>query len=474
MAEELDQKLEAYAKSDYYPFHMPGHKRKPLHMPNPYSIDITEIEGFDNLHHASGILKDAQMKAAELYDADFSYYLVNGSTCGLLTAISAVTKRGDKILMARNVHKAVYHAVYLKGLSTVYLYPAMTEFGIQGAIQPEEVKEQLEKEPDIAAVIITSPTYEGIISDISAISEIVHAYKIPLIVDEAHGAHLGFHSDFPQTAVRLGADLVVQSMHKVLPSLTQTALLHVNSEFVSEKEIEKYLDIYETSSPSYVLMGGMEKCIRLLREEKEELFTGFTNRLKDFYRKTNTFQYIHIMRREDFSRTEVYDIDPSKIVISVKNTSMDGQELYEELLNTYHLQMEMVSGFYVLAMTSIMDTKEGFDRLYHALAEIDGKICEKEESEHGEFIRNMYGPKEKKMEVFQAMDFPVKDVSFEEAVGQMSGDYVYLYPPGIPVLLPGELIEEDFIKNVRESIKLRLNLQGIADIINERINIVNF
>lgn len=471
----LDTKLEAYGKSDYYPFHMPGHKRHPFAMSNPYTIDITEIEGFDNLHAARDVLKEAQERAAKLYGSSRSFYLVNGSTCGILAAVSAAVKPHGTLLMARNVHKSVYHAAYLRGLVTEYVNPCMSAFGIQGAVNPDEVKRKLEENPNIQAVLITSPTYEGIVSNVKKIAEIVHEYKIPLIVDEAHGAHFGFHEAFPQTAVKLGADIVIQSMHKVLPALTQTALLHLNSEYVTAENIQKFLGIYETSSPSYVLMASMEKCIRLLREDGEKYFNSYAQKLWDFYEKAKNLSHIHVMEKTDFTDKEIYDADQSKIVISVKNTNMSAKKLYETLLEKYHLQMEMVSGSYVLAMTSIMDTKEGMERLYAALKEIDECLAKEDSNQDTlEFVRKFYAPKKKRLEIYEALELPAKEVSFEEAEEKVSADYVYLYPPGIPVLLPGEVITEECIKNIRQSIKFRLNLQGIADIINERINIVNF
>ena len=232
----LEQKLNELEQSDIYPFHMPGHKRAFLPFANPYAIDITEIEGFDNLHHATGILQEAQQKAADLYGAQKTYYLVNGSTCGLLAAISAAVPRGGKILVARNCHKAVYHAMYLRQLVPVYLYPEDTAYGIQGQVTPQMVQKQLKQTPDIRAVVITSPTYDGVVSDIQSIADIVHAYGIPLIVDEAHGAHFGFSPEFPENATRLGADAVIMSVHKTLPAFTQTALLHLCSDRIAEKK----------------------------------------------------------------------------------------------------------------------------------------------------------------------------------------------------------------------------------------------
>ena len=217
---------------------MPGHKRQSLHFPNPYAIDITEIDGFDNLHHAEGILKEAQERAAELYGSRECFYLINGSTCGLLAAISAAAKRGETVLVARNCHKAVYHALFLRELSANYLYPVITENGIMGQITAEQVEEALSQDPTIKTVILTSPTYEGIGSDIGKISTVAHRHGAALIVDEAHGAHFGFGAGFPENAVRQGADAVIMSLHKTLPSFTQTALLHLCSDRISSAEVK--------------------------------------------------------------------------------------------------------------------------------------------------------------------------------------------------------------------------------------------
>lgn len=471
----MDLQLEDYAESGVYPFHMPGHKRNAIAMPNPYTIDITEIDGFDNLHAPKGILKEAMGRAAKLYGAQQSFYLVNGSTCGILAAVSAVVPPHGKLLMARNSHKAVYHAAYLRRLTTEFLAPNISGFGIHGSVHPKEVRRMLQIHPDTKAVLITSPTYEGVVSDIEGISKIVHEYKIPLIVDEAHGAHFGFYETFPKSAVSLGADIVIQSLHKVLPSLTQTALLHINSDFVQADLIQKFLEIYETSSPSYVLMAGMEKCIRLINEEGEKLFTAYDRRLTYFYQKAKEFNHIHVMEKSDFTSDEIYDLDRSKIVISVKGTNINGKRLYQMLLEKYKLQMEMYTNSYVLAMTSIMDSDDGFERLLLALREIDDTLENVEEYSYGNsgWLYQLYKPKEKNLELYEAMERQVKKAAFDEAIGKISGSMVSVYPPGIPILLPGEVIDAEVIKNIRKCIRYQLNLQGVADIINETINIVN-
>lgn len=493
------QQLISYGESDVYPFHMPGHKRRALPFPNPYTIDITEIDGFDNLHHAEGLIREAEERAAKLYGADRSYYLVNGSTCGLLAAICAAARRGDKVLAARNCHKAVYHAISMQGLSAEFLYPAITRGDLQGQITAAQVEEALTKHPDIAVVILTSPTYEGIVSDVAAIAACCHAHGAALIVDEAHGAHFGFGAGFPENAVRLGADAVIMSLHKTLPSFTQTALLHCNGTRIDPGRVARYLGVYETSSPSYLFMAGMDACIDLIREQGAELFAEYRRRLDAFYRDTADLVQLHVMRREDLCKEEAYDWDDSKLIIYAG--AMGGEALHQELLGHYHLQMEMVSADYVLGMTSLMDTDEGMRRLVTALHEIDEKngrrmtalhetdekngrlnaaLCETNEkngrlnaAEAG-FTARMYRENPRRMQIYQALDLPYREVPLDEAVGKMAADYVYLYPPGIPLIVPGEVITEEFIRHIRECRERKLNVEGQGNLALGRIKIVYF
>ncbi len=327
----LDEKLQAYADSDCYPFHMPGHKRSgKLELPNPYSIDITEIEGFDNLHHAETILKEAQMRAAEMFGAKSTFYLVNGSTCGILSAISAALPRKGT-LMSRNSHKSAYHAAYLRELETIYLLPAVTKFGISGSIPPTHVEQALEEFPQTGCIFLTSPTYDGIVSDIQAIADIAHAHNVPLIVDEAHGAHFMFSKKFPAPALRCGADVVIQSLHKTLPCLTQAALLHVNSKRIDRNSLKRFLGIYQTSSPSYLLMASIDKCIRFMREESAPRMTEFTQLLAKFYHKSEALRRLKVFSPSSCPPESCFAHDFSKILISVGRTGLTGKELYDSL-----------------------------------------------------------------------------------------------------------------------------------------------
>ena len=548
--ENLYEKLSSYAESDYYGFHMPGHKRNRnvTGVSLPYGIDITEIEGFDDLHHAKGFLKQAQERAAEVFHGEETCFLINGSTVGILSAVLGCTQRGDKILMARNCHKSVYHAVYMNELEAEYLYPVFDR-ELNGEVRPEDVQRILEEERIIAekgkrtnsekekrvnserekrtdsemkkrvnsekktrissekekirAVVITSPTYDGVVSDVARIAEIVHAYGIPLIVDEAHGAHFGFHPYFPENSNVKGADVVIHSIHKTLPALTQTALIHMNGIFADREKIKKYLHILQTSSPSYILMAGIDACVGWLGSEKKDAaFDDYVKLLKETRNQLKKLRHLQMIETENF--------DFSKIVISVKGTRYSGRELYKLFLEKYHLQMEMAAGTYVLAMTSVGDIREGFQRLVQALHEIDGNL----EKENGLPLSGIDRNLEKENEpILSVIDKKLKEENprplsegeltldsengrigltaaglprlervfssskAEQAgkqnpesvcalpwsccCGKISMEYAYIYPPGIPLIVPGERISEEVIARIEEYSRMGFDIEGL-------------
>ena len=508
------ERLIEYTGSDAYPFHMPGHKRReipdgiPGGFPNPYRIDITEIDGFDNLHHAEGILKDAMDEAAAVYGADRSWYLVNGSTCGILSAVFAVTENGGRILTARNCHKAVYHAIYLNRLRAEYLYPEeIVEFGINGGIRAEDVRKALEKDAmrcagksgdmrgkrtKIQAVLITSPTYEGVVSDIRAIADVAHEYGIPLIVDEAHGAHLEYadrcHS-FPKSALECGADIVIQSLHKTLPCFTQTAILHIKGDRVDQDRVARYLSMFQTSSPSYLFMAGIQRCIRYMDSTGRDGMIRYEERLKWFMEQMKGLQVLEVLTRDICGKYRaVAGWDPSKIVVStMRAKDFHGEELAEMLRKNYHLEMEMTAPEYVIAMTSVLDTDEGFERLTKALLEIDEELLKAEEkrrktvSETGDQKENKVRERAEKnckasetlqsrilrpnetMSICEAMDANTGRTALQNTVGKVSAEFIYLYPPGIPIIAPGEVFTREIVEMIEAYKKAGLLVQGPAD-----------
>lgn len=478
MEADLLEKLKQYGSSDHYPLHMPGHKRRISHFGDPFAIDITEIDGFDNLHHAQGILLEAQKRAAQLYGAEESFYLVNGSTCGILAAVSAVTRRGDTVLMARNCHKAVYHAVFLNGLHAEYLYPeADMARGINGSISPETVRLALEKQnaQRISAVIITSPTYDGVVSDIRQIAREVHRAGAVLIVDEAHGAHFPMHEYFPKTALACGADLVINSLHKTMPALTQSALLHVQGSRVKRERLRQYLGIYQTSSPSYVLMAAMDRCVRLMQDEGDELFAIFTERLEKMRLELGKMKRLYLVTGKE-RELSAFDYDRSKVLISTERCEYSGRELAKILREEYHLEVEMDAPEYVTAIMTVSDTQEGFDRLTRALLEVDRELTETPKTtRQGRRRIKAFGSLHKNKEVMTietAANSEAHAVWLRESAGCISAEFVYLYPPGIPLLVPGEQITQELLEEFSYYRKCGFELQGLADYAGEKIKVV--
>lgn len=480
MGKSLYEMLREYGASKFYPFHMPGHKRGaaaggnlslppefadggPLALGNPFAIDLTEIDWNDNLHHAEGILKRSMEKAAAVYGAARSFYLVNGSTCGILAAIQAAAGFGGCILMARNCHRSAYHGVILNHLDVEYIYPQnLPEFGVYGGLLSEDIEKTVDKYSDIRAVFLTSPTYEGIVSDIGEISRILHSRGIPLIVDEAHGAHLTFGDNFPKSAADCGADVVIQSLHKTLPSLTQTAILHVCGDLVDPKLVEKCLKIYETSSPSYVFLASMENCIRYMDGPGRARMRAFGARVRELTERLQRLSTMRVMDDSVIGTCGVFDRDPSKIVIAA---DCGGKKLAEILRRDYYLETEMANAGYVLAMTSLMDSEAGLNRMERALFEIDGKRSRRkmasdpaEKSEEREFsgggARRGAGAAlwtsidpEPVMPMWTAFSAAREFLPAADALGRTAADFVLVYPPGIPLLAPGERVTEG-VRNV--------------------------
>lgn len=467
----LAEKLSEYGRTDIYPLHMPGHKRQLRGSMSEeiFRIDITEVDGFDNLHRPEGILRKMQEHAAALYGAGESFYLINGSTCGILSAVSAAVPRRGHILIARNCHKSVYHACYLRDLTISYLYPEMVEgFHICEAVTAGQVEAALLQEPDIDAVLIVSPTYEGRIAEVAAIAEVVHSRGIPLIVDEAHGAHLGFAEGFAKNSCQLGADLVIHSVHKTLPAMTQTALLHVRGGLIDRGRLKRFLHIYQSSSPSYVLMASIENALLQIEQEGVGLFGRFIRNWDKMCADLSTMQRLSILFPGEKQ-------DVGKLLVSVQKTGLSGQQLYDMLLEEYHLQLEMAAPGYVLAMFTVGDAEEGYERLTKALLEIDGRLiaegAEQEQRCDHAAIRESIRLTAKESDELkwhqepvsfaEAWEMETEWCAVPECAGRYCGDFINIYPPGTPEAVPGEIIDDALISWVADCVKEGLAVQGI-------------
>ena len=457
----LFEQLHNYGQSDFYPYHMPGHKRNSLgQMPDTLlKIDITEIDGFDNLHQPEEILDDLQKQAAKLYGAEETFYLVNGSTCGLLSAVSAALPEGGQLLMARGCHKSTYHAAYLRKLKITYLYPKQVDgFDFQEAVTAKQVKQALDENPDIGAVLIVSPTYEGRVADVATIAEVVHEKGIPLIVDEAHGAHLGFARGFVQNSCRQGADLIIHSVHKTLPAMTQTALLHVNGDLIDRQRLKRFLHIYQTSSPSYVLMASISDAMKIVREQGAELFDFFYQRYIKMCEELKQCRHLRFVSTDDIA-SERQDV--GKLVISTQATEVSGQWLYDTLREKYHLQCEMAAGSYCLAMFTVADPEEAYFRITEALLEIDKTLTTRADYETITVTEKLSQPIIR-YTLTEGWEQAYELTEMSQAIGRPVADFINLYPPGIPLLVPGEVLTRDLYEKICIYQEQNLNIQGLV------------
>ena len=426
---------------DKYPFHMPGHKRNTALVGHdfPYNRDITEISGSDNLHDMSGVIKEECDRAATLWGAQKAHILVNGSTSGILAAIRAYAGHDRSVVVARNCHKSVYHGIELCRLKPTYIFPKTDpESGICASVTPAQVDRALADAPDARLVILTSPTYEGVISDIAGIARVAHARGALLLVDAAHGAHLGL-GDFAAHPITLGADIAICSLHKTLPAPTQTAIALIGKGCPDPAALAAQLSVFQTSSPSYILMEESARCIYLLETCGEELMRAWLQRLAAFEAATAQLRHLRLLFRGDLHEC-VFAYDPGKLVISTRSTSISGHELADMLRHEYKIEIEMAASDSIIAMTSLADTDEGFALLARALCEIDVRI-EADSSVypiHLPQLHTVYAP-------WQVADLPQICVPTSEADGFVSAEYVWAYPPGIPLVVPGEMITDQML-----------------------------
>lgn len=444
----IKDELNEYLCDRHEIWHMPGHKRKPCYGDFQDDIlrwDVTEVPGTDDLYLPEGFIRRSLDMLKEIYHTCGSYYVVNGATGGIFAAIHACTKPGDTILIAKNCHKSVYNAAAVMQLQTVYVEPvwnekaegtyAFTEL-IDGYIDADEVECICREHPEITAVVVTSPTYEGVISDISGIVRAAHAYGVRVIVDEAHGAHLPFLKP-EYSALYMGADVVVQSLHKTLPALTQTAMLHVCTEALVEA-VEQSLEIFLTSSPSYIFMINMEAAICYMAEHA---FTEYQEALQEFRRNcadARNLSHIRILKEEAVVAAGAYGCDATRLVFYTQEA---GPKLLAMLADEGQIVCEMAGRKHVVLISTIMDRRCDFDTLYKTLQKSDillTGVGSRTEEDH---------------------DGRQKDIS--GLVGTRAEAPIYVYPPGSYIVNTGELITEAIADELRSYQAAGIHIRGI-------------
>lgn len=430
------------------PYHMPGHKRSGAfdYLGDAAHIDFTEIDGLDDLHSPCGVLRDTMNLAREIYGSDESFLLVNGSTGGVLAAIHAVCHGGKPLIAARNAHKSVYNAAALCNSPVHFIMPRLADDGFVLDVTPDSVRNAISVFPNAAAVVVTSPTYDGVVSDISGIADVCHENEIPLIVDAAHGAHLGFLDKEIPSPVKCGADIVIMSLHKTMPSLTQTGLLHVRSDLVKSEDVMRSLAIFETSSPSYVLMSSIDGCLHEMKNNA--LFCDWARRIDTIRNVADECENIRL--RDPVVDDGAYAFDKSKLILSLRGAS--GAECAEILRKRYKTEPEMVSYGYVLLMTGAGDFDEMTAELCTILRSIRAEKAKDNDVPCG--FRSYVCNPESGMTISEALEAETEIIPIDGAVGRVAAEFVLPYPPGIPLVAPGERIGQ----NIAETVCAGLNV----------------
>ncbi|PAB57110.1 aminotransferase class I/II-fold pyridoxal phosphate-dependent enzyme [Anaeromicrobium sediminis] len=448
---------------DRVSFHVPGHKHGRIYknygLSNILDLDTTEIPGTDNLHSPEGIIRESQIRAANFFGADNTFFLVNGTTSGNLSALMATLNPGEKVLVPRNCHKSVVSGMIMGGIEPVYIMPQIYR-GISMGIDLHTLENKLKEDRQIKAILITNPNYYGICVDIQKISKIAHTYGKILIVDEAHGSHLTLSEELPMDALSAGADIVCQSTHKTLMSFTQSSMVHVKGNRVDIERLRFMLSMNQSTSPSYLLMNSLDTTVAILIEDGKKLIENLIRNLEEFYKKLENIN-IDYFSKKKLSTYNVYDYDLTRIVIDMTKYGINGRLLEKILYEKYNIQMEMSDTNHIVGVATIGNIKDDFEKLYEALEEIKNiygrqEIIEEKSINYNIMPKVVLNPR-------QAVYSKKKNIDFHNSIGYISAEYIIPYPPGIPILCPGEEISEDIINHITLLKENNINLTGMKD-----------
>ncbi|WP_394219811.1 aminotransferase class I/II-fold pyridoxal phosphate-dependent enzyme [Halobacillus trueperi] len=460
-------------------FHIPGHKGgkgmdeefRSFIGDQALSIDLINIEPLDDLHHPQGMIKQAQDLAAEAFGADYTFFSVQGTSGAIMTMIMSVCHPGDKIIVPRNVHKSVTTAIIFSGAKPVFIHPELDDrFGISHGITSEAVQKACEAHPDAKGLLVINPTYFGVSADLKKIVTIAHSYDIPVLVDEAHGVHIHFHERLPLSAMQAGADMAATSVHKLGGSLTQSSVLNLREGLVSHERVQSILSMLHTTSTSYLLLASLDAARRHLAIHGRELMEE-TLRLADHARRRlNEIPGIHCPGSEILTSDATVDFDPTKLIISVKKLGLSGYDVEVWLREKANIEVELSDLYNILCIVTPGDREEDIDKLVTALEKLSKEHSDEEETENirvkvPDIPVLALSPRE-------AFYSSTETILLKEAVGRISAEFVMVYPPGIPIFIPGEIITQENIDYIHENVEAGLPVQGPEDDTLETIQVI--
>lgn len=407
-----------------------------------FAYDVTETPFTDDLHSPEGAIMEAQELMQKLYHSDKSFFLVNGTTCGNEAMLLSAAFEGQEVFIARNAHKSAMMGLIISGARPIYIMPeVLEEWGLQGGIKPENVKKAFEEHPQCKALFLVSPSYYGITSDLKAIADICHEYGAMLLVDEAHGGHLYFHKELPKGALEQGADLCVQSMHKVTGALTQSSVLHMKSKLVNTERVAANLHMVQSTSPNYLLMTSLDCARYELATHGKEMMEQALSLAKYARDKINAISGFCCIESNVVGQAGIDGLDSTRLVISAKDRGLTGFELEELLFKKYAVNMELADYENVLAIVTYANTQDEMERLIKACESIAEEYDRKTEQP---FVQPKFPQlPEQVLTPRQAYFSEAEEISWQQAVGRISAEMIAPYPPGIPIIYPGERITQE-------------------------------
>lgn len=462
-----------HVKKNPIQFHIPGHKKGTGMDPefrnfigdNALSIDLINIEPLDDLHHPSGIIKEAQQLAARAFGADHTFFSVQGTSGAIMTMIMSVCSPGDKIIVPRNVHKSIMSAIIFSGATPIFIHPIIDpNLGISHGITIDAVEKALKAHPDAKGVLVINPTYFGISANLKKIVEVAHSYHIPVLVDEAHGVHIHFHDKLPLSAMQAGADMAATSVHKLGGSMTQSSVLNIKGDLVSSKRVQSIISMLTTTSTSYLLLASLDVARKQLAIKGYDLLDKTIKLANDTRQKINTINGLYCVGPEILGTKATYDFDPTKLIISVRNLGITGHEVEVWLRKQYNIEVELSDLYNILCIVSLGDTKEMTAMLINALTEL-AKTQMNTTQTYEKKVISVHVPNIPTLALSPRDAFyaDTEVVPFKTAAGRIIAEFVMVYPPGIPIFIPGEIITEENINYIQENIDVGLPVQGPED-----------
>ncbi|WP_077622157.1 aminotransferase class I/II-fold pyridoxal phosphate-dependent enzyme [Sediminibacillus massiliensis] len=457
-------------------FHIPGHKAGKGMNPdfrsfigdNALSIDLINIEPLDDLHHPQGMIKEAQDLAADAFGADYTFFSVQGTSGAIMTMVLSVCGPGDKIIVPRNVHKSVTTAIIFSGATPIFIHPELDkELGISHGITPTAVNKALHAHPDAKAVLVINPTYFGIAADLKEIVKISHSFDVPVLVDEAHGVHIHFHGELPLSAMQAGADLAATSVHKLGGSLTQSSVLNLREGLVSHEKVQSVLSMLTTTSTSYLLLASIDTARKQLAINGKQSIDLALNLAETIRRSINRIPNLYCVGREILGSDATYSYDPTKLIISVKNLGLTGYDVEVWLRKHYRIEVELSDMYNILCIITPGDTNEEASLLVEALDQLAW-----ERKEYA--IQKSIPVKIPEIPLLamsprDAFYAETEVIPFHSATGRISAESIMVYPPGIPIFIPGEIITKENIIYIKENLEAGLPVQGLED---ETLNMI--